>query len=52
MFGGNELETTVFVILLVELAFVGWLFRAPARDSRRLVDDAVRLGLRSRRRRA
>lgn len=47
---GLELDATVLVILALELVFLGWwLLYTPRRES--LVDDAVRLGVRARRRR-
>jgi hypothetical protein len=53
MFGGRELDATVLVILMLELAFVAWWqLKSGRRDTRRLVDDAVRLGARARRPRA
>jgi hypothetical protein len=58
MLGASELDATVGVLLLLEAGFVAWLIararreRSSVRPSFGLVDDAVRLGLRSGRRRA
>jgi uncharacterized membrane protein YqjE len=58
MLGASELDATVGVLLLLEAGFVAWLIararreRSVSRTSFGLVDDAERLGLRARRRRA
>lgn len=50
---GAELDATILALVLLEVGFVGWLvLRARRAPGSRLVDDAVRLGLRSRHGRA
>jgi hypothetical protein len=48
-----ELDATIAALLLLEAGFVLWLgFRGRRAAPSRVVDDAVRLGLRAARRRA
>ncbi|MBI3201507.1 MAG: hypothetical protein IT377_29070 [Polyangiaceae bacterium] len=53
MLGTNELDAAFIGIVLLEGAFISWLMARSRRDrDGGLVHDAVRLGLRSSRRRA
>jgi hypothetical protein len=51
--GGSEFDATLAVLFVLEAGFVLWLaFRGRRGAPSRVVDDAVRLGLRAARRRA
>ena len=54
MLGGSEIDTAFAAILGLEALFLVWLTARSKRGSGgpRMVDDAVRLGLRAARRRA
>jgi hypothetical protein len=53
MFGAGELDVALGAVLLLEAGFMTWLFTRSRRErGSDLVGDAVRLGLRARRRRA
>lgn len=53
MVGASEFDATLVVLLALEAGFVLWLILRSRREpDRRVVDDAVRLGLRAARRRA
>jgi hypothetical protein len=52
MLGVFELDTTVVLVVAMELSFVAWLLLRPRRQRSgrmRMIEDARRLGLRARR---